>query len=101
MKGLAKKVTICGKTIRLGDEMVVEYTGTGSMSGGRISGKVVELWSPELNKGHLQARLACGWCFHNRDKIISHITAREAMRLEGLRLSRPIWSRDLTETKTK
>ena len=72
MTGTATEIKICGKTIRLGDEMEVEYTTGKKMKGGRIKGKVVELWSPELGEGHFQARLSCGWCFHNYDRIITH-----------------------------
>ena len=72
MEGKAKEIEMCGTTIRLGDEMEVKYTTGG---GGQIKGKVVELWSPEISEGHLQARLSCGWCFHNHDRIISHVRA--------------------------
>ncbi len=72
MTGIATEITICGKTVRLGDEMEVEYTTGERMKGGTIKGKVIELWSPELSEGRLQARLSCGWCFHNRDRIIAH-----------------------------
>ena len=72
MIGKATEIEMCGETIRLGDEMEVEYT-TGRR--GRVKGKVIELWSPEISKGHLQARLSCGWCFHNHDRIISHVGA--------------------------
>ena len=72
MPGTAKEITICGMTVKLGDEMEVEYTTGERMRGGRISGKVTELWSPEADN-HLQARLSCGWCFHDHDKIIRHV----------------------------
>lgn len=75
MKGKATEIRMCGKTIKLGDFMKVEYTTGERMKGGTIKGKVVELWSPELSNGHLQARLDCGWCFHNHDKILQHESA--------------------------
>ena len=69
MKGNAKSAFICGETINIGDELTVEYTTGKTMKGRRISGKVVEIWDGSDN--YLQARLACGWCFHDHDKIIS------------------------------
>jgi len=72
MTGTATEIKMCGRTIRLDDEMEVEYTTGERMKGGRIKGKVVELWSPEVSNGHLQARLSCGWCFHDQDRVISH-----------------------------
>lgn len=59
MTGTATEIKICGTTVRLGDEMEVEYT-TGDMTGARIRGKVIELWSPKVSNGLLQARLSCG-----------------------------------------
>lgn len=75
MKGTATEIQMCGATIRLGDEMEVEYSGGLETRGGRIRGKVVELWSPEVSNGHLQARLSCGWCFHHGDRIVAHTTS--------------------------
>ena len=75
MEGKAIEIKMCGTTIRLGDEMVVQYTTGERMRGAEIKGIVTELWSPEVSNGHLQARLSCGWCFHDQDRIISHITA--------------------------
>mgnify|MGYP001586204829 FL=1 len=72
MTGTATEIKMCGTTIRLGDEMEVEYTTGERMRGCRIKGKVVELWSPEVSNGHLQARLSCGWCFHDQDRILAH-----------------------------
>ena len=72
MNGTATEIKMCGAAIRLGDDMEIEYTTGESMRGGRIKGKVVELWSPEISNGHLQARLECGWCFHDQDRIITH-----------------------------
>ena len=69
---------MCGATIRLGDVMEVEYRTGREMKGGRIKGEVIELWSPELNEGHLQGRLSCGWCFHDSDRIISHVKRESA-----------------------
>ena len=60
MTGKATEVKMCGATISLGDVMEVEYRTGREMKGGRIKGEVIELWSPELNEGHLQGRLSCG-----------------------------------------
>lgn len=68
VKGTATKIEMCGTIIRLGDEMEVEYKSYEA----RIKGRVIELWSPEVSNGHLQARLSCGWCFHDYDRIIFH-----------------------------
>jgi hypothetical protein len=70
MKGEAKEITICGKTIKLGDYVEVDYE-----SGGGIRGRVTELWSPEISNGHLQARVENGWCFHDYDRITIHRAA--------------------------
>ena len=72
MPGTATEINMCGTTIRLGDSMRVEYTTGERMKGAIISGEVTELWSPEADR-HLQARLSCGWCFHDHDKIIHHV----------------------------
>jgi len=62
---------MCGTTLRLGDRVKVRYaTGTWS-NGGTIEGEITELWSPELDN-HLQARVDCGWCFHDDDVIVEH-----------------------------
>lgn len=68
MKGLAKEITICGKKIKLGDYVEVEFTTGARFKGGRIKGKITELWSD----GHLQARVESGWCFHDNDNILDH-----------------------------
>lgn len=72
MKGKVTEIRMCSKTIKLGDFMEVEYTTGDRMKGCRIKGKVTELWSPEISNGHLQARLDCGWCFHDYDKVLRH-----------------------------
>lgn len=69
MGGTAKEVFICGRTVKLGDYLKVEYTTGHSMKGATIQGEVTELWSPELDD-HLQGRLSCGWCFHDHDEIL-------------------------------
>lgn len=68
-KGTATKVRICGQEVKLGDWVKVQYTSPG-IQGGIIEGTVIELWSPEKNN-HLQGRVDSGWCFHDRDKILS------------------------------
>ena len=72
-KGTASEVEICGRTIRLGDYVVVEYTTGEQFRGGRIRGKVVELWDGE----HLQGRVESGWCFHDEDRILVHKPAAQ------------------------
>lgn len=70
MGGTSKEAVICGQKVSLGDYVEVEYT-TGTWSkGGQIKGKITELWTPELDGGHLQARVESGWCFHNHDRIL-------------------------------
>jgi hypothetical protein len=68
-KGTTKEITICGQDIKLGDFMKVRYSSGRRMKGALIEGTVTELW----DKGHVQARLSCGWCFHDNDEIIEHI----------------------------
>ena len=71
MPGTATEIEMCGRTIRLGDKMVVEYsTGTWS-KGGQIEGTVTELWAMDTDN-HLQARLSCRWCFHDGDRVLHH-----------------------------
>lgn len=79
MEGNANQVQMCGTLIELGDEMVIEYTRGNEMKGATIKGTVVELWEVQ-NPRFRQARLSCGWCFHNYDKIISHIKSSNALR---------------------
>ena len=69
-KGMTKEVRMCGKTLRLGDYVEVQYTNSKMFSG--IRGEIVELWSPE-NDEFLQTRVNSGWCFHEYDKIVKHI----------------------------
>lgn len=71
MSGTAKELMICEAKIKLGDYVEVEYTTGERMKGGRIKGKITELWSPELD-GHYQARVESGWCFHDNDLLIEH-----------------------------
>ena len=71
-KGKATSLDICGKTICIGDSLKVQYTTGKRFLGATIKGEVIELWSPVLD-GHLQGRLSNGWCFHDHDKIVSHI----------------------------
>lgn len=70
MKGTAREVFICERTVKLGDHIKVRYTTRGRMAGGTIEGKVIELWSEE-DDNHLQGRLESGWCFHDHDEIVS------------------------------
>ena len=67
MKGTAKEITICGKKIKLGDTVKVNYS-----SGGSVGGEIIELWSP-VEDGHYQARVKSGWCFHDNDEIVEHV----------------------------
>lgn len=62
-----QSLTICGRCIRLGDHLKVRYTSGERMLGATIEGDVVELWESPL-----QARLSCGWCFHDHDEIIEY-----------------------------
>jgi hypothetical protein len=71
-KGLAKEITICGKLIKLGDNLKVRYTSGDKFTGATIEGSVTELWSPESGSNVLQGRLSNGWCFHDNDEIIKH-----------------------------
>lgn len=68
-EGTAKKVTICGHDLSLGDFVKVQYTTGREHKGATIEGKIIELWSPELDGFH-QARVESGWCFHDYDRII-------------------------------
>lgn len=70
MKGTAQSTVICGEVVKIGDWLKVKYTEGGSMRGATIQGKVVEIWDPDIDGGHLQARLDCGWCFHDWDEIV-------------------------------
>lgn len=63
------ELRICGETVRLGDYVEVEYNSTGHLNKGVIKGKIIELWCPCSSKFY-QAKLDCGWCFHNSDKIL-------------------------------
>ena len=72
MKGISKQISMCGRVIRLGDYIEVEYTTGDRMKGGILRGNVTELWSPETGAKHLQARINNGWCFHNHDRILVH-----------------------------
>ena len=65
MSGTAKTSRMCGRTLALGDWVRVCYKGGGQW----IEGKIIELWSPELDAGHLQARVESGWCFHDWDVV--------------------------------
>lgn len=76
MKGTAQQITICGRTVKLGDYLKVKYTTGHDMKGATIQGEVVELWSLELDK-HLQGRLSCGWCFHDHDEILEFREIKE------------------------
>ena len=67
-KGLAREIEMCGKTIRLGDHMKVEY----SDHTGRIEGKVTEIWTTETGSHLSQVRLSNGWCFHEGDQVVEH-----------------------------
>lgn len=76
-QGTATEIVMCGETIRLGDTLAVRYTTGERMKGATIEGQVTELWSLEKDN-HLQARLSCGWCFHDGDEIITHETVKDA-----------------------
>jgi len=65
-KGVATKIEICGKTVGIGDYLEVRYTTGTRMKDGNIKGHVVELW----DDSPVQARLSCGWCFHDHDEIL-------------------------------
>ena len=68
-KGTATEAQLCGRLVRLGDYVKVQYT---SGRCGTVEGEVIELWSPEIG-GHLQGRVSnFGWCFHDQDKILVH-----------------------------
>jgi len=69
----AKMIKMCGKTLCLGDRVVVKYR-----CGGTIEGKIIELWSKELDN-HLQARIDSGWCFHDHDEIRKHIKIEDQL----------------------
>ena len=69
-EGTATEVFICGKTIKLGDKLRVKYAD----GSGYITGEVIELWSKEKDN-HLQGRLDCQWCFHDKDIIETHESA--------------------------
>ena len=77
MAGIAKTTEMCGKTLNLGDWVVIRYTTGDRMKGGRVRGYISELWSPETDN-HLQARVGRtatdkgGWCFHDHDCIEEH-----------------------------
>lgn len=72
MKGIAKELTICGKHIKLGDYVEVDYR-----SGGGIRGEIVELWDgKEDDSTFTQARVKNGWCFHDYDIITKHQEAQ-------------------------
>ncbi len=75
MEGKSKTANICGKEIKLGDFVKVKYTSGNQFKGATIKGKIIELWTPEIDNGHLQARVSNGWCFHNNDEILEHIKA--------------------------
>lgn len=69
MAGTATEITICGRTVRLGDNLKVRYTTGRTTKDGTIEGEVVELW--DGSTGEIpQARLSCGWCFHDWDEIV-------------------------------
>jgi len=65
---MTKQITICGKRIQIGDYLKVRYTTGKKMRGATIQGIVTELWEDSL----LQARLSCGWCFHDCDEILEY-----------------------------
>ncbi len=66
MTGTAKETQLCGKIVKLGDYVEVDYE-----SGGGIKGEIVELWGLKED-GHLQGRVKSGWCFHDNDTITKH-----------------------------
>lgn len=78
MAGTAKSIEMCGKTLTLGDRVVVRYTTGERFKGSRLSGFISELWSPKTGSNVLQARVGKtsvdknGWCFHDDDCIEEH-----------------------------
>ena len=66
MAGTAKETQLCGTIVKIGDYVEVTYK-----SGGRIGGKITELWSLKEDN-HLQGRVESGWCFHDFDTITKH-----------------------------
>ena len=71
------ELEICGRIIRLGDYVKVEYTSGKRFKGGQIKGCVTRLYSLMHGDNRKQAQLESGWCFHEGDKIIEH---REALK---------------------
>ena len=71
MKGSAEQTQLCGKIVKLGDYVEVEYK-----SGGSVKGEIIELWGLEEDD-HLQGRVSVGWCFHDYDTITKHESAAE------------------------
>ena len=67
-----KEITICGKSIKLGDFVKVRYTTGKNFKDGTVEGKTTKLWSPDNGDSHLQARVENGWCFHDDDEILEH-----------------------------
>jgi len=64
-----KELFICGRNIKLGDELKVRYTTGHRFKGSIIKGKVIKLWNGE-DDCIKQAQLSNGWCFHNHDEIL-------------------------------
>ena len=73
MKSKIKEIIICGKKVKLGDYVEVEYKGA---DGGGIKGKIVKFATIEFD-GFLQAELENGWAFHDYDIIKKHIASNE------------------------
>jgi len=67
------ELRLAGKTLHLGDYVVVHYR-TG---GGGVRGNITRLWSVEHGDTVDQAQVNNGWCFHDWDYIYEH---REANR---------------------
>lgn len=63
-----KELTICGKTLKLGDFVRVEYTKGRNFKGAQIWGTVTKLW-PAPGP---QVQVNNGWCFHEGDLIVEH-----------------------------
>jgi hypothetical protein len=60
-------VEICGHYLEIGDYVKVKFHTDGHLDGGRIEGKIKEIY-PHIP----QVKLENGWCFHPNDEILIH-----------------------------
>ena len=59
--------------LSVGDHVVVEYTGGARFKGGRLTGEITRIWTPqEHSSGCWQGQINGGWCFHAEDTLIEH-----------------------------